>query len=250
MTQDTATDSVALRFETLTKSYGRQLVLDKLSLEVRQGEFFGLVGVNGAGKTTCIKGLLDFCSLSGGNIEIFGEAHTLTRSRRRLAYLPERFLPPYYLTGRDFLAYMAKLYASEFDEASVLAMLETLDLDVSSLDKSVRVYSKGMAQKLGLAACFLSRKDLIVLDEPMSGLDPKARILVKRFLHSLKSQGHTLFFSTPMLADVEELCDRMGILHDGRLRFVGAPGACCEAFGADSLEQAYLNCIGAGSQPS
>ena len=105
-----------------------------------------------------------------------------------------------------------------------------------------------MAQKLGLAACFLSRKDLIILDEPMSGLDPKARILVKRYLQSLKEQGHTLFFSTHMLADVAELCDRMGILHEGRLRFIGSPGACCEAFGAESLEQAYLNCIAAGAQ--
>ena len=239
--------SVAIRFDTLTKSYGRQLVLDDLSLDVQPGEFFGLVGVNGAGKTTCIKGLLDFCNLSGGTIEIFGVPHTHTRSRRRLAYLPERFLPPYYLTGRDFLSYMAKLYATEFDDAAVKDMLDTLDLDVSSLDKSVRDYSKGMAQKLGLAACFLSRKDLIILDEPMSGLDPKARILVKRFLQSLKAEGHTLFFSTHMLADVAELCDRMGILHEGRLRFVGAPEACCEAFGAETLEQAYLNCIGAGS---
>ena len=155
-----ASDAVAIRFNNLSKRYGRQLVLDELSLEIKRGEFFGLIGVNGAGKTTCIKGIVDFCALSGGSIEIFGESHTLTRSRRRLAYLPERFLPPYYLTGRDFLSYMAKLYATNFDEASILAILETLDLDVSSLDKSVREYSKGMAQKLGLAACFLSRKDL------------------------------------------------------------------------------------------
>ena len=247
MDDATRTDSVALRFDSLTKSYGKQLVLDEVSLEVEPGEFFGLVGVNGAGKTTCIKGLLDLCHLSSGGIESFGEPHTHTRSRRRLAYLPERFLPPYYLTGRDFLSYMAKLYATEFDDAAVKDMLATLDLDESSLEKSVREYSKGMAQKLGLAACFLSRKDLIILDEPMSGLDPKARILVKRFLQSLKSEGHTLFFSTHMLADVAELCDRMGILHEGRLRFIGAPEACCEAYEAETLEQADRNCSGAGS---
>ena len=125
---DAGSDSAAIRFETLTKRYGRQLVLDQLSLEVHRGEFFGLVGVNGAGKTTCIKGLLDFCELNGGSIEIFGESHTQTRSRRRLAYLPERFLPPYYLTGRDFLFFMAKLYACQFDQAAIIAMLETLDL--------------------------------------------------------------------------------------------------------------------------
>ena len=83
----------------------------------------------------------------------------------------------------------------------------------------------------------------------MSGLDPKARILVKRFLQSLKAAGYTLFFSTHMLADVEELCDRMGILHGGRLRFIGAPAACCKAFGVENLEQAYLNCI-AGESPT
>ena len=245
---DAGSDSTAIRFDTLSKRYGRQLVLDQLSLEVRHGEFFGLVGVNGAGKTTCIKGLLDFCELNGGTIEIFGESHTHTRSRHRLAYLPERFLPPYYLTGRDFLSYMAKLYACQFDEAAIVTMLETLDLDLSALEKSVRAYSKGMAQKLGLAACFLSRKDLIILDEPMSGLDPKARILVKRYLQTLREQGHTLFFSTHMLADVAELCDRMGILHGGRLRFVGSPAACCETFATENLEQAYLSCIAAGAE--
>ena len=242
---DLANDGVAIRFDTLTKHYGRQRVLNGVSLDVRRGESLGLVGVNGAGKTTCIKGLLNFCALSGGSIQIFGETHLLTRSRRRLAYLPERFLPPYYLTGRDFLTYMAKLYASSFDQISVSAMLEMLDLEESALDKSVRDYSKGMAQKLGLAACFLSRRELIILDEPMSGLDPKARILVKQFLHSLKAEGYTLFLSTHMLADVEELCDRMGILHEGRLRLVGSPKACCKAFEAHSWEQAYLNCIGA-----
>ena len=237
--------TVAIKFDNISKSYGRQRVLDELLFEVHQGEFFGLVGVNGAGKTTCIKGLLDFCDISGGEIQVFGEVHTQTKARARLAYLPERFLPPYYLTGRDFLKFMAELYASEFEEAAIQTMLTTLDLDRSSLSKSVRAYSKGMAQKLGLAACFLSKKELIILDEPMSGLDPKARILVKRFLQTLRAQRHTVFFSTHMLTDVEELCDRMGILHEGRLRFVGSPSACCEAFGAENLEHAYLNCIGA-----
>lgn len=118
---------------------------------------------------------------------------------------------------------MSKLYAVDFADKAISKMLETLDLDSSVLEKSVRDYSKGMAQKLGLAACFLSRKDLMILDELMSGLDPKARILVKRFLQSLKVEGYTLFFSTHTLADVEEFCDRMGILHRSSLRFVGTP---------------------------
>ena len=237
--------SAALRFEGVSKSYAKQAVLNHLSLTVREGEFFGLVGVNGAGKTTCIKGMLNFCSIDAGTIRVFDQAHTETQCRQRLSYVPERFLPPYYLTGRDFLGYMAALHGLDFDEAAVRNMLEALDLDLAALDRSVRQYSKGMAQKLGLAACFLSDKDLVVLDEPMSGLDPKARILVKRQLTEMKRTGKSVFFSTHMLADVAELCDRMGILHEGKLRFVGTPDACREEYGASDLEQAYLRCIDA-----
>ncbi len=122
-------------------------------------------------------------------------------------------------------------------------MLEALDLDPAALGRPVRAYSKGMAQKLGLAACFLSGKRLLILDEPVSGLDPKARALVKRHLLRLKAAGHTLFFSTHALPDVEELCDRMAILHGGEIRFVGSPAECRERFEAETLEQAFLNCI-------
>ena len=107
----------------------------------------------------------------------------------------------------------------------------------------VRSYSKGMTQKLGLAACFLARKDLYVLDEPMSGLDPKARALLKARLQDLRARGCTLFFSSHALADVEEICDRMASLHDGHLRFVGSPAECRRRYEADSLEQAYMRCI-------
>jgi len=239
----------ALSFAGVTKRYARQTVLEDFSLDIHGGEFFGLVGVNGAGKTTCIKSLLDFCAVDAGSIRVFGISHRETRARARLAYLPERFLPPYFLTGREFLDFMARLHCVVLEPDAVNSMLEVLDLDAMALQKPVRQYSKGMAQKLGLAACFLSAKDLIVLDEPMSGLDPKARILVKRHLSSLRAQGRTVFFSTHMLADVEELCDRMGVLHDGRLRFVGPPGVCCETFGLADLEQAYLSCIEGAAQP-
>ena len=234
----------ALHFHNVTKRYPHQLALSALSLSVQAGEFFGLVGVNGAGKTTLIKSLLDFCDIDSGSIEIFGTDHHQAQARARLAYLPERFLPPYYLTGRDFLKFMARLHCVVLDEAQIIQMLATLDLDVSALTKPVRDYSKGMAQKLGLAACFLSGKDLLVLDEPMSGLDPKARALLKIYLHQLKKQGKTLFFSTHMLHDVETLCDRIAILHGGNVRFVGSPQECCAQFSAGNLEQAYLNCIG------
>jgi ABC-2 type transport system ATP-binding protein len=234
---------IAVRISNVAKRYARLQVLDGVDLAVEQGEFFGLVGVNGAGKTTCIKGLLDFTAIDAGGFEIFDVPHRETRARDRLAFLPERFLPPYYLSGRDFLDYMGRLHGCVTDDDTRHDMCERLDLDPAALAKSVREYSKGMAQKLGLAACFLSGKDLFVLDEPMSGLDPKARLLVKRHLRACREEGRTIFISTHMLSDVDELCDRMGILHEGRLRFVGTPRECREAFSADSLEEAYLSCI-------
>jgi len=234
---------IAIRISKVAKRYAHLQVLDGVDLEVRQGEFFGLVGVNGAGKTTCIKGLLDFTSIDTGSVEIFGVHHRETRARAQLAFLPERFLPPYYLSGRDFLGYMGRLHGRITDDQERRAMCEKLDLDPAALTKSVREYSKGMAQKLGLAASFLSGKDLFVLDEPMSGLDPKARLLVKRHLHHCHSEGRTVFISTHMLTDVDELCDRMGILHDGKLRFVGSPRECRDTYFSDTLEEAYLSCI-------
>jgi ABC-2 type transport system ATP-binding protein len=238
-----AAATIAIRISGVAKRYGHLQVLDGVDLDVERGEFFGLVGVNGAGKTTCIKGLLDFTGIDGGGFEIFGIPHRETRARDGLAFLPERFLPPYYLSGGDFLDYMGRLHGCISDEDTRRDMCERLDLDPAALSKSVREYSKGMAQKLGLAACFLSGKDLFVLDEPMSGLDPKARLLVKRHLRACREQGRTIFISTHMLSDVDELCDRMGVLHEGRLRFVGTPRDCREAFSADSLEEAYLSCI-------
>ncbi|MDH3314659.1 MAG: ABC transporter ATP-binding protein [Gammaproteobacteria bacterium] len=235
--------SAAVHFQRVFKQYGRLPVLDGVSLEIEPGEFVGLVGINGAGKTTCIKALLNFIDIDSGSIQIFGVRHDQTRAREQLAFLPERFLPPYYLRGRDFLNFYAHLRGSQFTDEGVRAMCEALDLDPGALSRSVRDYSKGMSQKLGLIATFLNGNELLVLDEPMSGLDPKARLLVKTQMQAMKRHGRTVFFSTHMLSDVDELCDRMGILHDGQLRFIGSPSECRQQFGSSSLEQAYLSCI-------
>jgi ABC-2 type transport system ATP-binding protein len=232
-----------IEFKNVCKSYPHQKIIDHINLQILPGEFFGLVGVNGAGKTTLIKSLLDLCEIDKGNIELFGTPHTDPHARTQLAFLPEQFVPPYYLTGENFLAYMARLHGHLYDSALKLEICQILDLAVSALKQPVRNYSKGMAQKLGLAASFLSNKRLLVLDEPMSGLDPKARAYLKQYLQTFKAKGITLFFSTHLLADVEVLCDRMAILHEGRLSFVGSPSECCTAFGEPNLEQAYLNCI-------
>ena len=234
----------ALSFTGIAKSFGTTPVLDDFSLNVERGEVVGLVGGNGAGKTTLIKCMLDFLQADRGEIRIFGVPNSVTASRRELAFLPERFNPPFYLTGRDFLRYMAELHRVPYDESRVAATFARLDLDLSALARPARTYSKGMTQKLGLAACLASGKALQVLDEPTSGLDPKARALLKRELTSLREAGHTIFFTSHALADVEEICDRMAILHGGRLRFAGTPAELTARYSARTLEDAFLACIG------
>ena len=211
---------------------------------VNAGESFGLVGMNGAGKTTLIKCILDFCEINAGNIHIYGVPHTTVSARNRLVFLPEKFVPPYYLTGKDFLVYMSKLHDQEYNYNRVRKLLQIIDLDEAALDKPVRQYSKGMGQKLGIISCLLSDRDLIIFDEPMSGLDPRARAYLKKYLLELKQEGKTLFFSTHLLNDIETICDRLAILHQGAIQFAGTIPACCENFSAGNLEQAYLICVG------
>jgi len=240
---DRAMTVPVLHIDQLAKAYGKQAVLRGVSLELRADESFGLVGMNGAGKTTLIKCVLDFCNVDGGSIAIAGLPHQARHARKPVAYLPESFMPPYYLTGREFVKYILELRGQAYSEEATREMFAALDIDPAALAKLARTYSKGMTQKLGLATCFLSGAALFVLDEPMSGLDPKARALVKRRLAAIKDAGRTLFFSSHVLADVEELCDRMAILHDGELRFVGAPGDCRARYGSATLEDAYLAAI-------
>jgi ABC-2 type transport system ATP-binding protein len=238
-------DGPALSFRGVAKSFGAVRALDDFTLEVPRGELFGLVGGNGAGKTTLMKCLLDFLEPDRGEILLFGLSHRLTASRRELAFLPERFNPPFYLTGRDFLRYMAELHRVPYDESRIAAIFERLDLDPSALTRPARTYSKGMTQKLGLAACLASGKALQVLDEPTSGLDPKARALLKRELKALREAGVSVFFTSHALADVDEICDSLAVLHGGRLRFAGTPAEFTARHSAATLEQAFLDCIAA-----
>lgn len=233
----------ALRISSLQKSYGGAVALADVSLDVAAGEFFGLVGANGAGKTTLIKCALDFCDIQAGTIEIFGTPHRQTSARSRLAFLPERFTPPHYLNGRDFLRYLAKLHRRPYDENAALRALETLELEAGALARPARTYSKGMTQKLGLAACLLSGKDLLILDEPTSGLDPKARALLKRELRARHQAGNTVVMTSHALHDVGEMCSRMAVMHGGRLCFAGTPAEFMATYGNADLEQAYLACI-------
>ncbi len=234
----------AVEFAGLSKRYGKTEAVSSLQLNVHAGTIFGMVGANGAGKTTLIKCMLAFCDIDAGQIAIFGVPCSRTAARMRLAFLPERFVPPYYLTGKDFLKYMAGMYGRNFDVAASIATLASLDLDSDVLTKPVRTLSKGMTQKLGIAGCLLSGRELLVLDEPSSGLDPKARALFKSALQSARSRGRTIFLTSHALADIDEICDEMAVLHQGSLLFTGTPAALKQRHGTDNLEQAYLGCIG------
>jgi ABC-2 type transport system ATP-binding protein len=234
----------ALEVDHLKKSYLRNIVLDDISFAVEKGEFFGLAGVNGAGKSTFLKCLFDFCHYEGGEIKIFGVSAKRRAARAPISFLPERFVPPYYLNGGDFLRLMLKLQALPYSPQAAQEMAETLDLEPAALKRPVRSYSKGMTQKLGLTACFLAQKDFYIMDEPMSGLDPKARALVKHYFRKLRERGVTLFFTSHALADIEEVCGKMAVLHEGGIKFIGTPAQMHERYSkTGTLEEAYLECI-------
>jgi ABC-2 type transport system ATP-binding protein len=233
----------AIRIDALRKRYGALLALDAVDLVVARGETFGLVGANGAGKTTLIKCLLELCAYDSGELRIFGLAAKLPRARRRLAYVPERFMPPHHLRAREFIELLARSFELTYDAARAQSMLRELELDADVLERPVRGLSKGMTQKLGLAASFLLERDLYVLDEPMSGLDPAARVAVKAALRRLAAEGRTLFFTSHVLADVEELCSSVAVLERGGVRWHGPPEGLCAKYGAARLEQAFMRCI-------
>jgi len=238
-----AAGAPALRVAGLTKRFSTRRALDGVSLEVAPGMAAGLIGANGAGKTTFIKCALDLCAADAGSVEIFGLDSRQALARARLAYLPERFVPPYYLLGREFVAMTLALGGARYEAARAARLAAELELDPQALDRPVRQLSKGMTQKLGLAGCFLLERDLYVLDEPMSGLDPAGRLAVKSVLLRLHRAGRALFFTSHVLADVEELCATVAVLDQGRIRFCGAPGDLRTRYGAESLERAFLNCI-------
>lgn len=233
----------ALRAAGLVKRFGERAALDGVDLRVDAGAALGLVGANGAGKTTFIKCALDLCAFDAGEVEIFGQSSRLPAARARLAYLPERFVPPYYLLGREFLDMTLRLAGSSAEKAGVEALCAELELERQALERPVRQLSKGTNQKLGLAACFLVPRDLYVLDEPMSGLDPAGRVAVKSVLARLNRQGRALFFTSHVLADVEELCSTIAVLDRGAVRYRGTPADLCARHSESNLERAYLKCI-------
>lgn len=235
----------ALSFQNIEASYHDFKVLNDVSFRVKKGCFFSLIGHNGAGKSTLLKCLLDFYQLDKGQISIMDQPHSRPESRRVLSYLPERFIPPAHLKGMELIKYLLTLHGASVSLEQIRVMMDALELRESALQQATHTYSKGMAQKLGLAIAFLSAKPLLILDEPMSGLDPKARILVKRQIKQLKQQKTTVFFTSHSLSDVEELADEMAILNGGELLFKGTPDECCNYYHSETLEDAFMQCINA-----
>jgi ABC-2 type transport system ATP-binding protein len=234
----------AIECKKLNKSFGSKIVLDDIDLLVEEGEFFALVGMNGSGKSTMIKVILDLVSINSGRVEIFSQSHRGVNSRNNVAYFPDRFNPPPHLTGRDFINYMLELHGSKKSNDDINKILDALELGRKAIQESVSQLSKGMTQKLGLASCLLSDKSLLILDEPMSGLDPKARVLLKKQLSLLKEQGKTLFFSSHVLTDVEEIADRMAVLHETKILYTGTTENFKQTYKGKDVEDAYMKCVG------
>ena len=219
-------------------------ILKALDLELAEHQYFAIAGVNGAGKSTLIKLVLDLIRPSpGGSIRIFGSDNRARECREQLAYLPEKFDVKRGVSGRQYLDFIAAVYALRIDPGELEALAERLDFPPARLDSRVGTYSKGMVQKLGLLSCFMLKRRLLILDEPLSGLDPRARYHFKQVMLDEKAAGRTVLYSTHMLADAEELCDQFGILHGGELKFRGTPAACLREYGAATLEKAYMKCI-------
>ncbi len=239
----------AIAVSGLHKAYAAQTVLSGIDFSMPAGQTVGLVGVNGAGKTTLIRCLLDFCPVDAGEIRLFGRGHRERDARASLGYLPERFQPPWYATGEEFIRHVTGLHGQAVDQATLAAAAADLDLAPAALARPVRTLSKGMAQKIGLLAVLLAGRELLVLDEPMSGLDPLARALVKAKLAERHAAGVSILLCTHLLADVEDLCDRLLVLHGGRLVFDGSVTAFAASRPGDTLEQVYLHWVQAGAEP-
>jgi ABC-2 type transport system ATP-binding protein len=207
--------ATAIRTETLTKRYGETLALDDLDLTVERGEVYGYLGPNGAGKTTTIRLLLGLHRPTAGRAELLGidAWRDPVAAHRHVAYVAgEPYLWPS-LTSAETFELFARVRGGT-DGAYRDALVERFQLDVN---KKVRALSKGNRQKVQLVAAFASRADLLILDEPTSGLDPLMEVAFRDTVHEAKERGQTVFLSSHILSEVEALCDRVGILRQGRL---------------------------------
>ena len=221
----------------------RHRILDSVTLNVTAGEAFGFLGPNGSGKTTTIKALLGLTQPTSGHVALFGRSPMDADARRRVGFLPERSYFPMTLTARELVRAHAMLAGIARADARRRAdrVLERVGLDRAAWDQRLATFSKGMLQRAGLAQAIVADPELVVLDEPMSGLDPLGRRDVRELMQSLRAEGKTVFFSTHILPDIETICDRVGLLVAGRVRKI-APLADLISEGVSGVEVAADGC--------
>lgn len=227
-TSASSTAEVVIETHSLTKTYkdfwGRSKVqaLNALDLEVRQGEVFGLLGPNGSGKTTTIKLLLGLLFPTGGEALVFGKPATDVRKNERIGYLPEESYLYRFLTAEETLDFYGRLFdmPREVRRERSAELINRVGL-AHAKKRQLKEYSKGMTRRIGLAQALINDPQLVLLDEPTSGLDPIGTRDMKDMILKLKAEGKTVVMCSHLLADVQDVCDRIAILHRGELREMG-----------------------------
>ena len=220
---------IQLKVDNLRKTFRPGLfeadveVLKGLSLEVRQGEIFGFLGPNGAGKTTTIKAITEIIYPDSGSITVCGHEHTSPEAKKSLGFMAENPYVYRHLSGREYLRFCGELLQIQrtLIEQRITGVLTEVGM-AHRADRPMGAYSKGMLQRIGLAQALLGEPELLVLDEPMSGLDPVGRRDVRDIILAQSQSGTTIFFSTHIIPDVEALCDRVAVIIDGAVRAVGS----------------------------
>jgi ABC-2 type transport system ATP-binding protein len=224
-----ASQAEAVQTTGLTKVYkdfwGRDKVraLDDLSLTIHRGEVFGLLGPNGSGKSTTIKLLLGLIFPSAGSASVLGHKAGSIAINERIGFLPEESYLYRFLNGEETLRFYGQLFKIPRRELNkrIPALLDTVGLDAKARKRKLREYSKGMARRIGLAQALINDPDLILLDEPTTGLDPIGTREMKDLIKSLREQGKTVLLCSHLLADVQDVCDRITILFRGRMMTLG-----------------------------
>lgn len=237
-----------ITFKDVSKKYVKELgskhntALDKLTFSVGKGETVGLVGANGAGKSTSIKLLMDFIRPDKGIIKLFEASPNDSHVRSKIGYLPEIAIFPANLSVYDLLIFTGKTcdLSKEIIKERSMRLLKLLDLwEVRK--RSLRTYSKGMQQRANFAIALLNNPELLILDEPMSGLDPMGRKKIIDLISQLKEEGKTILFCSHILEDVDKLVDNILVLHKGKKLFYGTPQELSEEEGQSTLTDAFVS---------
>ncbi len=233
-----------LKIEHLTKKYGEKTAVEDLSLHIHKGEIYGFIGHNGAGKTTTLKSIVGILQFEGGGIRIDGDSireKPLT-CKKKIAYIPDNPDLYEFMTGIKYLHFIADIFGvDEQTRQERIRKYADLFEITSDLAQPIAAYSHGMKQKLAIIAAWIHNPELIIMDEPFVGLDPKASHILKGMMREVCDKGGAIFFSTHVLEVAEKLCDKVAIIKNGKLI---RSGTMEEVKGDDSLEEVFLELEG------